>query len=94
METVANPIEPKVTGVSAAGDNGDVALFIPPSEVRPTRLLKRGQRIWIAGPDRIISDEWYGKIAAGNIDRSRQALVVEVVDGGEVKRATLLNLEG
>jgi hypothetical protein len=94
MAASANPVEPSVTGVSAAGANGDVALFIAPSEVRPTRLLMKGQRIWIAGPDRIISDEWYGKIAAGNIERSGQALVVEVIDGGEVKRITLLKLEG
>ena len=94
MEVAANPVEPKVTGVSAAGANGDVALFIPPCDVRPTRLLMKGQRIWIAGPDRVISDEWYGRIAAGNIERSKQALVVDVVDGGEVKRVTLLNVEG
>jgi len=85
--------EPPVTGVSAAGANGDVALMIPPADAAPTRILKKGPRIWIASPDRILSDEVYGPHASSLIDVRRNALVVEVVDGGEVRRITRLALE-
>jgi len=86
--------DPAVTGVSAAGANGDVALMIPPAAVAPTRILKRGRRIWIASQDRILSDEVYGPHASGLIDTRRNALVVEVADGGEIWRITRLALEG
>jgi len=50
--TAASIDEPAITGVSVAGANGDVAIFIERSEQVPERLLKRGRRIVIEwGPE-------------------------------------------
>jgi len=92
--TAASIDEPAITGVSVAGANGDVAIFIERSEQVPERLLKRGRRIVIMGAGGVISDALYGRIASGMIDRMGSALVVEMGLDGDPQRITRLAVEG